>query len=53
MSDTRIVLVKPGGWYDRGGHLPSALETVHNSGDTAEQVRYGLDYIRDQYGKSS
>lgn len=39
------------GWYDRGGRLPSAVETIQG-GNTAEQVHIGLDYVRDRYGKN-
>jgi len=45
------------GWYDEGGEPPGGLETVRNDTGhpipitTEDHLRYGLDYIRDQYGK--
>lgn len=40
------------GSYPRGGSLPSALTTVRNSGDAAEQVMPDPAYTRERYGKS-
>lgn len=44
------------GRYDEGGILPSALTTEHGGTDEPipvtieDHVRYGLDYIRREYG---
>lgn len=45
------------GWYERGALLPPGPEFVRNdSGEdelvlTADQVRYGRDYMKRMYGK--
>lgn len=57
-EDDIDLAVKPGNWYDQGGTLPSARETVYN--DTGEpipvtskdHVRYGLDYTRERYDRT-
>jgi hypothetical protein len=41
-------------WYDQGGELAAGLYAVEAAGlrgaQAVEQIRRGLDYIRDKYG---
>jgi hypothetical protein len=56
-EDDIDLAVKPGNWYDQGGALPSARETVYNDSghpipvSTEDHVRHGLEYAHDRYGK--